>query len=80
MNITDPIIIKDLWTKESIFEQLDNDVDLTAEDITDEDAIEWVTREADLKFDAISYGEDFYGRNVSKLNYELVQKIKERRS
>lgn len=77
MNITDPIIVpEDLWTKEAIFEQLDNDTDLTAEDISDADAIEWVRKEADIKFDAISYGEDYYGRNVSELNYDLVQKSK----
>ena len=77
MNITDPIIVpEDLWTKEAIFDQLDNDTDLTAEDISDADAIEWVRKEADIKFDAISYGEDYYGRNVSELNYDLVQKSK----
>lgn len=77
MNTTDPIIIpEDLWTKETIFEQLDNDVDLTVDDISDEDAIEWVRQEADIKFDAISYGEDYYGRTVSDLNSWLVQKSK----
>ena len=77
MNVNDPIIVpENLWTKASIFEQLDNDVDLTVDDISDEDAVEWVKREADIKFYAITYGEDYYGRNVSNLNYELVQKSK----
>ncbi len=77
MNTTDPIIVPDnLWTKEKIFEQLDNDVDLTADDISDEDAVEWVKKFDDIIFYAITYGEDYYGRNVAKLNYDLVQKSK----
>ena len=77
MNATDPIIVpSNLWTKESICMQLDNDVDLTVDDISDDDAIEWVKKEDYIRFEAISYGEDYYGRKVAQLNYELVQKSK----
>ena len=72
MNIIDPIVIpSQLWTKDSIHEQLEND-DIKPEDISDEDALWWVKQEDAIRFNAISNGEDYYGRRVAGINYTLV--------
>ena len=79
MNITDPIVCPNAaWTKEKIYEQLEDQVEGEefAEQISDEDALWWVEKESDIAFNAISYGEDFYGRNINELNVELIERTK----
>lgn len=74
MNITDPIFNPEsMWTKESIHEQLQTRK-FTARAISDEDALWWVIKEDNIRFDAISNGEDFYGRNIDHINKELIKR------
>ena len=79
MKANDPIVTTNVWTKEKILDQLDEyGPTFTADDISDEDAQRWADKEADLMFEAISNGEDFYVRNVSKLNEWLYNSTMER--
>lgn len=72
----EPIVVA-CWTKQNIFDQLNEEtVDakkLKVSQITDKAAKEWADKEADIAYDAISYGEDFYGREIGKLNDQLIK-------
>ena len=84
----DPIIVPDLlWTKEKIWEQLDGmfeELELGEEDefepelITDEDAKTWVEKEDYYAFEGLTYGDDYYGRNVGELNKSLIRRVLDR--
>ena len=71
----DPIVVPEVcWTKEEIWCQMggeEGECDFQPEDMHDDDVVEWIKQEAPIKLDAISYGEDYYGRNVQKLNNAL---------
>ncbi len=75
MKADDPILVPDVYfTKRKIVEQLDND-EVTVSMLKDKDAKWWVEREDELRFEAISCGEDFYGRSMAELNDELVERM-----
>jgi len=75
---TDPIIVPDVaWTKERIVDQMEEEAEeagVQASDISDEDAHDWVEENDNIMFNGLSYGEDYYGRNVRKLNETLIKK------
>ena len=77
---SDPIILPDLcWTKSDIFDQMEDTVEemapqMTVDDISDADAEHWVRREKAIAFEAISNGEDYYGRTIEALNRELIRR------
>ena len=82
----DPIIVPELlWSKEKIWEQLDNMFEGLSEEggfepeaITDEDAKTWVEKERYSAYMGLSFGEDYYGRNVGELNKSLIRRVLDR--
>ena len=77
MKATDPIIVLEtLWTKVLIVDYMDDvwPEELTPDDISYEDAVWWIKKENVVRFQAISYGEDYYGRTMADYNKELIRR------
>lgn len=62
-----------VWTKKRIHEQLDMRK-IKASDLSDKDTQWWVEQEDFYRFEAVSLGEDYYGRNVGVINEKLIER------
>ena len=73
-NIDKPFYdLSSVWTKRKIHEQLSTKK-IKASDISDKDAQWWVEQEDYYRFEAISFGEDYYARNIGTINMKLIER------